>query len=164
MSADPSWRNAVERAVEERLKAIVTGETYLTTPVLVTRSIVPDIREYDTPELLGTGRPIFGVLRRSGSAFQRDGQETHGNTHAFAIVGYVKGVPQGEPAEVASERCWSAFKDAVVCLSEDPTLSGLVDDLICEEETETDEGAIEPFAWFVQPFLATAPGDPLKGA
>jgi hypothetical protein len=94
-----------------------------------------------------------------------DGLETFQLVHRFAVVGYVMGELLGAPDTAASERLWDVHKDTVVCLSDNPLPNGLVDELIPDpdDSIDTDEGAIEPFAWFVQSWIATRPGDTEEG-
>ena len=162
MSPVAPWGDQVEQAVADRLAAIVAGADYFYTPALVTRTLVPDPREYEAQ--LGTGRPVIGVLRRSGSGAALDDMERYERRHAFAVAIYVKGQPLadqagGTPEKVASRMLRNATADTIKCLRSDPTLAGLVGDLDRDGTEENDEGADEPFATLVQPWVAVNPGD-----
>jgi hypothetical protein len=157
------WGEQVEQAAADRIAAIVAGDDYFYTPVLVSRSLVPDPRESDTLELLGTGRPVVGVLRRSGAGAGLDDMERYENRHPFAVAIYVKGDPRadvaGTPDKLASRMLLQAQADVIRCLRSDPTLGGVVEDLDRDGPAENDEGADEPFATLVQPWVAVNPGD-----
>jgi hypothetical protein len=162
MTVEAPWRDRVEQAVADRLATIVAGDTYLQTPALVTRSLVPDAREYDNNEELGQGA-VIGVVRRSGSTSEVDGQDTRDNEHRFMVMIFVKGELRGAPEKVASRLGLYALCDTIVCLRSDPTLGGVVADLDLDGPTDNDEGTLEPYALFSQPWVASAPGDDEEG-
>lgn len=159
MSAPIPWAEQVERRVLERLQTIAQSDVYLTTPVLVTRSLSPDPREYDTEAELQTGRPVIGIVRRSGSTRELDEQEARGPAHCFGVRVYVKGEMRAEdPEKLATTRGLYALEDVIVCLLSDPKLGGLVEDLDLDGAVENDDGEFEPFAIYEQPWAAINPG------
>lgn len=150
-------REQILAAVTTQLGTIVAGVTvgdyvYALTPVVVSR--VPLAAKQYEDELRTSGGPILGVTRGSESlltvqAHRTDGAAPFIDEFRFLVVAYVRAI-DGVLAGTLLERAW---EDHVRCLREDPTLTGLIDDLR-PELTETDDGELEPEGWFRQRWVA----------
>jgi hypothetical protein len=140
-------RERVQAALEARLKTIAAGVVidpqsgqsveYFTTPSLVTRALLW-ITQYDqlleatSPTTRLDIGPVLGVVRSSGSTFERvlHGDPDRPLIEAFeheqrvTIWGYVKGSTAvgGVLASTRIERLW---QDHVACLLTDTKLGGL---------------------------------------
>jgi hypothetical protein len=141
-------RERVLAAVASRLQTIQAGETYWTSPI-VDRALLA-LTQYTAR--LDAGDRILGVLRSSLSTYRTVAHDLMGHEFRFAIWGYVK-ADGTVGAGTWLERLWA---DHVRCLLADPGLGGLVRDLAPDPEgtTDTDEGALEPYAAFTQDWLA----------
>ena len=154
-SVPPSTEPLRERilaAVATQLATITAGSTYWATPVLVTRALL-SVDAYKEELLSG---PIFGVTRATGSLFERASHDDSYLEHfRFTVECYVR-----DRANVLAatwlERSW---EDRLHVLLTNQHLGGLVD-LLRPEITETDEGALEPEAWFRQTWTADVPREP----
>jgi hypothetical protein len=139
-------REMAMAALADRLTTIVAGPVYHTSPT-VTRSLL-SIDQYKGP----TDLPLLGVMRSSGSTF---GAVTHDTwAHAFRVTlwGYVRATA-GVLAGTWLERLW---QDLRTCVLGDPTLGGRVLQVELDGlPLDTDEGALEPWAWFAQDCLIT---------
>lgn len=148
-------REQILARVATNLDAITEGgtvgsHTYWSTPTVVRDPV--SITHY-TAEL--DAGPVFGVVRGSGSRLDvqsladDSGARTWVDTYRFIIHCYEQ--KRGETlAGTALERSW---EDHIQCLLADRFLGGLVDDLR-PEESETDDGELEPQAWFRQGWVA----------
>jgi hypothetical protein len=147
MPMDEPVRERVKAAMATRLATIATEPGYLTVPALVTRApLAIDQHRAD----LAQG-PVLGVTRSSGSTYDQETQTSRLHRVVVAVIGYVRGMA-ALPADTALERLW---EDHLRCLRGDPTLGGLARDCEPLGGTETDEGALEPSALFVQDWLVT---------
>jgi len=139
-------RERVQIAVAERLTKIEAGDIYWATPALVTRSLL-SVDQYKAELELG---PVYGVTRSSESALSFQAQpDVYQDLYRFTVEVYVR-LRDTVVAATWLERVWT---DHVRCLLADPSLGGLVLDLR-PEVTETDDGVLEPEAWFRQGWLA----------
>lgn len=142
-------RERAMAAMATQLDTIATGATYWTTPD-VTRALL-GIKQYTTLQ----GVPLLGVVRASGSQLERV-ERGRGYRHAFRVTvwGYVEGTAN-EPVATRLERLWD---DHVRCLLADPTLGlgTLLADCRPDGLTDTDNGVLEPQAWFAQDWLILA--------
>ena len=146
-------REQISMAVATRLTTIQAGTTvgpytYWATPSLVTRGLL-SIVHYKTELEPG---PVFGVTRASGSQFGTQAQPTvSGDFYRFSVECYVR---ERDDILVGTwlERSW---EDQLQCLLADRWLGGLVLDLR-PDDTETDDGDLEPEGWFRQRWVAEA--------
>lgn len=144
-------REQILEAVSDVLSGIVAGTTYWSTPALVTRALL-SIGHYKVE--LESG-PVYGVTRSSGSELAFQAQPfLYGTLFRFTVEAFVR-LRDGVMAGTWLERAW---QDHVTALLADPYLGGLVMDLR-PETTETDDGALEPEAWFRQVWTAEASTD-----
>jgi hypothetical protein len=134
-------------AMATQLATIIAGATYWTTPALVTRALL-SIDQY-------TSFPVLGVMRASGSALPRV-ERGRGYRHEFRITvwGYVKETA-GVLAGTWLERLW---EDHIHCLLADPSLGlgHLLADCRPDGGMDTDDGVLEPVAFFAQDWLVLA--------
>lgn len=144
-------REQIQAAVADRLTTIQAGTlvktyTYWATPTVVTRALL-SIVHYKVE--LETG-PVLGVTRATGSLLASQAQpKIYSDLYRFTVEGYVR--ERGDVlAATWLERSW---EDHVRCLLDDPWLGTLVLDLR-PDTTETDDGDLEPAAWFRQGWIA----------
>lgn len=139
-------REQILAAVATRL-ATITTSTYWATPVLITRALL-SIDHYKEDLLAG---PVFGVTRATGSLIERAGhdEDAYLDHFRFTVECYVRD-RGGVLAGTWLERSW---QDHFSVLIDDEFLGGLVDSLR-PDITETDDGALEPEAWFRQTWIA----------
>lgn len=169
MPAEPI-RERTMAAVAEQLETIQGGTVvygskaveYWTTPSLVTRALLW-LPQYDQPLAAGDPTtqldqgPVLGVVRASGSTFTRtihvdpDGPVSSGFEHEqrMTVWGYVKQTETDQAATVLER----LFQDTVECLLVDSTLGGLAVDCRPDGALDTDDGAMEPLAFFAQDWL-----------
>jgi hypothetical protein len=140
-------RERVMAAMATQLGTIVAGSTYWVTPVLVTRALL-SIKQY-------AAFPVLGVMRASGSGLPRV-ERGRGYRHEFRVT--VWGYERATETELVGTRLERLWADHVRCLLGDPTLGlgHLVADCRPDGETDTDNGALEPQAWFAQDWLIWA--------
>jgi len=161
-------------AIATRLATIVAGTVaystpygsksveYWTTPSLVTRALLW-LPQYDQPLVAGAPGtqlevgPVLGVVRASGSEFQRAlhvdpaGPISAGFEHQqrLTLWGYVKATATVLAATFI-ERLW---QDTMEALLLDPTFGGLAMDSRPDGPLDTDDGAMEPLGFFAQDWL-----------
>lgn len=147
-SVEPLRERAMA-AMAMQLDTIAEGSSYWTTPD-ITRALL-GIKQYPTLQTT----PILGVMRSSGSTLTRV-ERGRGYRHEFRITvwGYVEGT-EFERVATRLERLWD---DHVRSLLADPTLGlgHLVTDCRPDGVTDTDNGVLEPQAWFAQDWLILA--------
>jgi hypothetical protein len=174
-AAEPK-RELVMAAIAAQLATITAGSVsypfspfpvdYWTSPSLVSRELLW-ITQYDQPltppattSRLDAG-PVLGVTRSSGSTVERvqHGQSSRPALEAFehemrvTIWGFVKAT-SGVLAGTWIERLW---QDHIACLLADPRLGGLARQPIEPEGVmDTDDGFLEPLAFFAQDWLIHA--------
>jgi len=165
-------REQIMVAVAQRLGTIVAGTVtygsfsvfYYTTPAHTTRTL-QWITQYDQPitppgtTTLLDGGPVLGVVRGSGSTFER---QTHvpnadgaigGFTHEMhlTIWGYVKAAGS-DLASTLLERLWADHMNAMLS---DPSLGG-IGVASPDGPLDTDDGVLEPLAYFAQDWVIKA--------
>src|SRR5262245_27830626 len=122
--------------------ATMTDVDCWATPALVTRALL-SVDQYTTE--LQTG-PVFGVTRSSGSQLATIALPTlYHDTFRFSVECYVR-LRDTVTGATWLERAWD---DHVRCLLAQPILNHLVRDLRLDT-TDTDDGILEPAAWFIQ--------------
>lgn len=161
-------REKVMVALADQLATITAGDTYWTTPSLVTRELLW-ITQYNQP--LGVGPdptatqldagPVLGIMRSSGSTFERilHGAANRPVVEAFehemrvTVWGFVKATP-GVIAGTWAERL---FQDHLACLLATSRLGTLARQSIEPDGAlDTDDGFLEPLAFFAQDWLVCA--------
>lgn len=168
--AEP-WREQVMVAFAERLATIVAGTvdydgrlvSYLSTPSLVTRSLLW-INQYDQPlappdmETQLDRGPVLGVVRGSGSTYSRlehlpDDLTIQGYGHEMRLTvwGYIKATSTEIVGTLVERLWWDHVKSILV----DSRLGGLVSDAVPDGPLDTDDGVLEPLAYFAQDWLVT---------
>jgi hypothetical protein len=139
-------------AIADRLSTIVAGAHYHTTPALITRALL-SIDQYAAELEAG---PVLGIMRSSGSTEEQETLTSRVHQLVVTVWGYVR-EGQGVIAGDWLARLWQDHRDAI---RTDPTLGGLVRDVSLDgRPRETDEGALEPLAFFAQDWLITARED-----
>jgi hypothetical protein len=167
--AEP-FREQVMAAFATRLATIVAGDvdysgrvvTYLSSPSLVTRALLW-ITQYDQPlappdmaTQLDAG-PVLGVVRGSGSLFSRIEHvpDSRGAVAGFAhemhltVWGYCK----GDALDSASKKIERLWADQINAILVEPRFAGLVADSTPDGPLDTDDGVMEPLAYFAQDWL-----------
>ena len=162
------FRAQIIQAIEARLATITAGTLvytdpgrnirYRLTPKTVTRSVLP-MDQYEPKD----DWPLLGIMRWAGSTVAKDmhtgahGRLVYEHALSLQIRGYVRGDhPILTDAVLAGDLLEDLWADHFACLTVDPTLGGLVDDFGPVGELETDQGALEPDAYFIKPWLARA--------
>ena len=172
MAQEP-LRSRTMQAIAAQLETITEGVvvyptkalTYWSTPSLITRSLLW-VTQYDQPLAAGVQTtqldvgPVLGVVRSSGSQYERNVHtaedapmdDAFWHFQRISIWGYVKGTATLAAID-ALERLWQDVKE---CLYVDRTFGGVALDSRPEGTLDTDDGALEPLAYFVQDWLVTA--------
>ena len=162
--------------IAERLAMIEAGTVihsdpdavveYTTSPSLVTRSPLW-ITQYDQPlappamaTQLDAG-PVLGVVRSSGSSIEqvlnpspsRPILDSYEHQQRVTVWGYAKATAE----TLAGDLIEMLWEDHVKGLLADPRLGGLaVMDITPDGPLDTDDGALEPLAFFAQDWLVRA--------
>lgn len=158
-------REKVMAAMRDRLATITAGVTYWTSPSLVTRELLW-ITQYNQPLIppgtatqLDAG-PVLGCMRASGSQFERlthpkvgHVAESFEHFQRVTVWGFAK---KTDTVIVGTliERLW---QDHLGALLADPSLGGLATlPIVPDGDLDTDDGALEPLAYFAQDWLIRA--------
>lgn len=151
----------VKDAVVVRLKTIASDASYRTTPQLVTRSLLW-ITHYNRTDM-----PVLAVVRASGTTMRAvahpdavDAGAMYLQDIRFAVWGYDVGDHEPTMGSVVVDTKLARLRDDTVqCLLSPNTLTalaGLVMNIFPDpdEYVDTDDGALEPFGYFKQIWLA----------
>lgn len=162
MAAPVRWQAMVAMATQLatiQMGPVIYGAesvTYFTTPSLVTLSL-RGIAQYNQPLAAGNpatqldAGPVLGVTRSSQSTLRRllrsGGRAAYESYQRVTVEGYIKAAD----GKLAGEWIEGLIEDHMAALLVTPTLGGLATlDIEPVDELDTDNGALEPHAYFAQ--------------